>query len=121
MNDLKLLAKNEKDLTSLISTVQLFSSDVCMTVNLSKSACLIVSRGKITKTTGVSIEALGLVSGFDVSDGYQYLNWYFTRLISHQIVKSKVISEYRSRLRSVCHYCNKLLRYTSVEVLCWYY
>ena len=101
--------------------MQLFSSDVCMTINLSKIACLIVSRGKITETTGVNIEALGLVSGFDAFDGYQYLGTLQDLLISHQIVKSKVISEYRSRLRSVCHYCNKLLRYTSVEVLYWYY
>ena len=45
MDDLKLFAKNENDLTSLISIVQLFSSDVGMTINLSKSARLIVSRG----------------------------------------------------------------------------
>ena len=49
MDDLKLFAKNEKDLALLISTVQLFSSDACMTVNLSKSACLIVSRVRLLK------------------------------------------------------------------------
>ena len=96
MDDLKLFAKNEKDLTPLISTVQLFSSDAC--INLSKSACLIVSRGKITETTGVNIKAFGLVS--DV-DGYKYLDIVQDLLISHQIVKDNVISEYRSRLRSV--------------------
>ena len=37
MNDLKLFAKNEKD---LISIAQLFSSDIGMTTNLSKSTYL---------------------------------------------------------------------------------
>ena len=73
MDDLKLFARNENDLTLIISTVQLFSSDVCMTISRIKSPRLIVSRGKITDTTGVSIEALGLVSDIDVSDSYKHL------------------------------------------------
>ena len=54
----------------MISTVQLFSSDVYMAANLSKIVQLIVSRSKIIETTSVNTKALGLVF-----DGYKY----FTR------------------------------------------
>ena len=47
MDDLKLYTKNERDLNSLMSTVYLFSSDIGMTINVDKSAKLIVSRGKL--------------------------------------------------------------------------
>jgi len=81
--------------------MQLFSSDVGMTINLSKSARLVVSRGKIIETTGVNIEALVLVSDVDVSKGYKYLGVLQDLLISHQTVKDNLIREYCSRLRSV--------------------
>ena len=49
----------------------------------------------------MNIEALSLVSDVDVSDGYKYLGILQDLLLSHQIVKDNVISEYRSRLQSV--------------------
>ena len=49
----------------------------------------------------MNIEALSLVSDVDVSDGYKYLGILQDLLISHQIVKDNVISEYRSRLQYV--------------------
>jgi len=61
MDDLKLYAKKENDLDSIISTVHLFSVDIGMTINLNKSARLIVSRGKVVETSGVDINGLGLM------------------------------------------------------------
>jgi len=79
----------------------------------------------------VNIETLGLVSDVNVSDGYKYLGILQDLLISHQIVKDNVISEYRSRLRSVLSshlnghnkiiainsYAIQVLRYTLLVLL----
>ena len=46
MDDLKVYAKNEKDLESLIQTVRIFSEDIGMEFGLDKCAVLIMKRGK---------------------------------------------------------------------------
>ena len=46
MDDLKLYAKNEKELDSLVQTVRLFSKDIGMDFGIEKCSMLIMKRGK---------------------------------------------------------------------------
>ena len=46
MDDLKLYAKSEKDLESLIQIVRIFSEDIGMEFGLDKCAILIMMKGK---------------------------------------------------------------------------
>ena len=55
MDDLKLYAKNEKELDSLVQTVRVFSNDIGMQFGLDKCAVLIKKRGKIVKSDGIEL------------------------------------------------------------------
>lgn len=99
MDDLKLYARNERDLNSLISTVCLFSNDIGMRINVDKSAKLVVSRGKIVTSADFDLNSLGVIS--DVHQGYKYLGIIQDILTVDKDVKRRIISEYRSRFRSV--------------------
>ena len=55
MDDLKLYAKNEKDLDSLVQTVRIFSDQFGMEFGIDKCAILVLKRGKITKFDGISL------------------------------------------------------------------
>ena len=46
MDDLKLFAKNEKEIDSLVQTVQIFSDDISMKFGLEKCAAMTMKRGK---------------------------------------------------------------------------
>ena len=55
MDDLKLYAKSEKDLESLIQTVRIFSEDIGMEFGLDKCAVMIMKRGKQIEANGVRL------------------------------------------------------------------
>ena len=55
MDDLKLYAKNEKGLESLVQTVGIFCDDIGMKFGISKCATLALKKGKITNFDGISL------------------------------------------------------------------
>ena len=55
MDDLRLYARNEKGLESLVQTVHFFSDDIDMEFGIDKCATLILKRGEITKSDGISL------------------------------------------------------------------
>ena len=57
MNDIKLhvCAKNEQDIDSLIHLTRVFSSDIDLTFGLAKCGRLIVNRGTVKSTSGISL------------------------------------------------------------------
>ena len=82
--------------------MSLFSSDIGMTINFSKSAKLIVCRGKMVSSDGCYLlDAVGDIPNLDVSNGYKYLGIFQNFLFDDAKVKQTVLSEYRSRFRHV--------------------
>ena len=55
MDDLKLFAKNEKELDNLVSTAQFFSGDIGMEFGLKKCGGTVLKRGKLSKTEGIQL------------------------------------------------------------------
>ena len=57
MDDLKLFGKNENEVNSLVSTVQVFSDDIKMEFGVKKCGILIMHRGALakTKTNGIML------------------------------------------------------------------
>ena len=55
MDDLKLFAKNEDLIESLVNTVRIFSEDIKVEFRLPKCGALIMERGKAVKSEGKSI------------------------------------------------------------------
>ena len=55
MSDMKLLAKNEKELETLIQVVRIYSQDIGMEFGIEKCAMLIMKSGKGYMTEGIII------------------------------------------------------------------
>ena len=55
MDDLKLFAKNEDQIDSLVNTVKIFSEDIKMEFGLPKCGVLIMKRKKVVKSEGISM------------------------------------------------------------------
>jgi len=97
MDDLKLYGRNENDLNLLLRTVSIFCEDVNMTINLKKSVILVVSRSKITHSSGVELGKLGVLK----ETPYKYLDILQDFVVQSTEVKHKVLSEYYCRCRKV--------------------
>ena len=55
MDDLKLYGSNEKEINSLVHTVQVFSSDIGMDFGIEKCATMVMKRGKLDKSEGIRL------------------------------------------------------------------
>ena len=89
MNDLKLHAKNEKNLDSLAQTVRIFS-DIGMEFVIDKCAILVVKRGKITKFDGISFPTGKVMKGLIEGAGCRYLDIMQADQIRYTEMKEKV-------------------------------
>ena len=56
MDDIKLFAKNEKELASSIQTVRIYSQDIGMEIGIEKCIMLIMKNGKRETTEGIELE-----------------------------------------------------------------
>ena len=65
-NDIKLYAKNEQDIGSLIHLTRVLSSDISMTFSLAKCGSLIVNIGKVKSTNRISL-SVGQIDNIDQS------------------------------------------------------
>ena len=70
MDDLKLYAKSERELYSLIQTVRIFSDDVGMVFDLDK--CAVLKWGKMTGTERIELSDGKCMRKVN-HDGYKYL------------------------------------------------
>ena len=94
MDDLKLYAKNEKDLTALIETVRIFTKDICMEFGLDKCARQIIHRGKIKMTDGLDLE-IGRIKDADLNKGYKYLGMLQNMQNKEREIKAQTKTTYR--------------------------
>ena len=73
MDDLNFFCQNdERELDSLVSTIQLFSCDIGMEFGLKKCGVTVLKRGKLNKTEGIQLvnsETMKEVC----EEGYKYL------------------------------------------------
>ena len=86
--------------------MSLFSSDIGMTINTTKSAMLLVKRGKLVSPEVYSLSSVGSMPYVDVSEGYKYLGVFQDVLFDDAKVKQTVLSEYRSRFCRVLSHLN---------------
>ena len=101
MDDLKLYAKSEKALDSLVQTVRLFSSDIGMEFGIDKCAVLIVKNGKVRETEGIVLPNGEVLKGMEEGDSYKYLGILEADEMKHKEMKENVKKEYLRRIRKV--------------------
>ncbi|XP_063595812.1 uncharacterized protein LOC134772704 [Penaeus indicus] len=100
MDDLKLFAKNQDQIDSLVQTVHLFSEDIGMQFGLNKCGVLVLKRGKMVKQNGVALPNGQMMKEIDES-GYKYLGIVEMDKIKETDMKEKFTSEYKRRLKLV--------------------
>ena len=101
MDDLKLYAKNENSLTSLVQTVRIFSSDIGMEFGVDKCALLILKRGKKTLSEGIDLPHGKQIKSLNTDDSYKYLGVLEQTQFKYEKMKKDVRKEYFGRVRKV--------------------
>jgi formylmethanofuran dehydrogenase subunit C len=100
MDDLKLYAKKQHELNSLIHATVVFSNDIGMNFGLEKCGGLIIERGNIRYTSGIDVRD-GLIRDIDVQQGYKYLGILQAQLTMHPEAKENATSIYKHRMKKV--------------------
>lgn len=70
MNDIKLHAKSERDIDSLIHTTGIYSNIIGMSFGLKKYSWMVTKTGKVVRTEGIVLPESNIA---DIKDSYKYL------------------------------------------------
>ena len=100
MDDLKLFAKSEERIDTLVRTVHIFSTDIGMEFGMKKCGILTMKRGKVVKCDGIKLPNNEVVKEVE-KEGYSYLGIIELDKIKENEMKEKTIKEYKRRLRLI--------------------
>lgn len=100
MDDLKLFAKTENQIDSLINTVHTFSDDIGMSFGINKCGVLILKRGKVIKSDGIKLPDSNVIKEVD-ENGYKYLGLLESDKIKEEEMKRLFVKEYKRRSRLI--------------------
>ncbi|TWW67382.1 hypothetical protein D4764_02G0004230 [Takifugu flavidus] len=98
MDDIKLYAKNERDIDSLIHLTRFYSKDIGMSFGLDKCGRMICRRGKVIATDGVELPEGDIT---DVQDSYKYLGIPQANGNHEEAARRSATAKYLQRLRQV--------------------
>ena len=100
MDDLKLFAKNEDQIDNLVNKVRIFSEDIKMEFGLPKCGMLIMKRGKVVKSEGISMPDGKMMRNIE-EGGYKYLEILEADGVKHEEMKDQIKKEYIRRVRNI--------------------
>ena len=72
MDDLKVVGKNEKEIDSLVKTVEVCSCDIGMEFRVKKCGLAYIKRGKLSKSEGLRLLSGNMITAVN-EEGYRYL------------------------------------------------
>ena len=101
MDDIKLFAKNEKDLETLIHTVRIYSQDIEMKSGIEKCAMLGMKSGKRHTTEGIELPNQDKIRTLGENDAYKYLGILKADTIKQVEMKDKIQKEYLRKTRKL--------------------
>ena len=101
MDDLKLYARNENQLDSLVQTVRIISKDIGMKFGIEKCAVLVMKRGRLTQSEGIRLPDETTIRAMREGEGYKYLGVLEADGMLHDTMKTKIGKEYLRRVRKV--------------------
>ena len=73
MDDIKLLAKNEKELETLIHTIRIYGQDIGMEFGIEKCALLVMKSGKQHLTDAIELPNQGKIRTLAENETYKDL------------------------------------------------
>ena len=101
MDDLKLFARNDNELTGLLDTVKKFSDDIGMQVGVDKCVKVTFIKGKIAKTENITLIVSTTIRELDQEGTYKYLSFQEAEGISNFANEEKVRKEFYRRVRAI--------------------
>ena len=100
MDDIKLFAKNEKELESLIYAVRIYSQDIGMEFGIKKCAMLVIKSSKRHLTDGMELPNQEIRT-LGENETYKYLRILEADTIKQVEMKDKIQKEYLRRTRKL--------------------
>ena len=101
MDDLKIFAKNDKELNELVKIVKTFSDTIKMNFNTNKCAKITIKKGKYSSSNDLKVDTETTIKMLDQLENYKYLGIDENCGISHKEMKQKIKKEYLRRIRLV--------------------
>ena len=101
MDDIKLFAKKEKELETLIHTVRIYNRDIGMEFGVEKCAMLVMKSGKRHLTDGMELPNKDKIKTFAENETYKYLRILEADTIKQAEMKEKIQKEYPRRTRKL--------------------
>ena len=101
MGDIKLFAKNEKELETLIHAVRIYSQDIGMEFGIEKCAMLVMTSGKRHLTDGIEPPNQDKIKTLAENETYKYLGILEADIIKQVEMKDKIHKEYLRRTRKL--------------------
>ena len=101
MDDIKLFAKKEKELETLIHTVRIYSQDIGMEFGIEKCAMLLMKSGKQHLTDGKEQPNQDKIRTLAENETYKYLGILEADAIKQVEMKDKIQKEYLRRTRKL--------------------
>ena len=101
MGDIKLFAKNEKELETLIHTIRIYSQDIGMEFGIEKCALLVMKNGKWHLADGIELPNQDKIRMLTENETYKYLGILEADTIKKVELKDKIQKEYLRRTRKL--------------------
>ena len=101
MDDIKLFAKNEKELETLIHAVRIYSQDIGMEFGIEKWAMHVMKSGKRHMTDGMELPNHDKIRTLEENEIYKYLGILEADTIKQVEMKDKIQKEYLRRTRKL--------------------
>ena len=101
MDDIKLYAKNEKELETLIHAFRIYSQDIQMEFGIGRSAMLVMKSGKRHMTDGMELPNHDKIRTFEENETYKYLGILEADTIKQVQMKDMIQKEYLRRTRKL--------------------
>ena len=101
MDDIKLFAKNEKELETLINTVRIYSRDIGMEFGIEKCAMLVMKSGKRQLTDGMELPNQDKIKTLAGNETCKYSGILEADTIKQVQMKGNIQKEYLRRTRKL--------------------
>ena len=101
MDDIKLFAKNEKELETLKHAVRIYSQDIGMEYGIGKCAMLVMKTGKRHITDGMELPNHNKIKTLGKNETYKYYGILEVDTIKQVEMKHKIRKEYFRRTRKL--------------------
>ena len=101
IDDIKLFAKNEKELENFIHTIRIYSQDIGMEFGIEKCAMLVMKSGKRHMTDGMELPNHDKIRTLGENETYKYLGILEADTIKRVEMKDKIRKDYLKRTRKL--------------------